>query len=363
MPLISVLMPVYNGLPYLKEALGSILEQTVQDIEVIALDDASTDGSSEYLDVIQDARLRVFHCAKQGYAPLLNRGLRLARAKYGARMDADDISVPHRLERQLKILETTPEVVVCGCQATLIDPEGRPLRPLSYPTSNVLIKYALLSDNPFSHPGTMYRIADVLAVGGYDASLVPSEDYDLWWRLVRRGAFANAPETLLFNRHHPTSISQLRSEEQRRLVGEIKIRHLLDMGLATSREQALLWVEHWREFHSPTSSTLTPAQVGTLLEPPLRYLQFLEATQKAPHTDLAEIRRSLRWDLLGRAERTGWLSKERFQWLRLACAADPGEMTANRITRRALEQAWSWLRKRSFLASFLSVTESRDSSQ
>src|SRR5262245_61704838 len=97
-PHVSVLLPVYNALPYLRDALDSILQQTFTDFEVLALDDASTDGSGAYLDSIDDPRMRVFHLPKAGYTTNLNVGLREARAGLVARMDADDISLPARFE-------------------------------------------------------------------------------------------------------------------------------------------------------------------------------------------------------------------------------------------------------------------------
>src|SRR4051794_34124457 len=102
---ISIVMPVHNAMPYLREAVNSLLQQDIGDLEIIALDDASTDGSGAYLDGIEDSRLRVLHFPKQGLTKLLNIGLREARGSLVARMDADDISLPDRLRLQRAFLE------------------------------------------------------------------------------------------------------------------------------------------------------------------------------------------------------------------------------------------------------------------
>ena len=107
MPRASVVMPVYNALPYLKEAVDSLLTQTFADIEILALDDESTDGSGEFLESIDDPRMRVFRCEKQGVVRLRNKGLNLARGQYYVVMDADDVSAPLRIERQVG--KQTPE--------------------------------------------------------------------------------------------------------------------------------------------------------------------------------------------------------------------------------------------------------------
>src|SRR5262245_18828577 len=153
MPCVSVLLPVHNGLPFLRQAVQSLLEQTLTDIEMLALDDASTDGSGAYLDSIQDPRLRVIHLPRLGLSRALNIGLQEARAPLAARMDADDVALPERLLLQFEFLRQHPDVVVCGCQADIIDHGGSRVGQMRYECQDALIRYRLLAQAPFPHPG------------------------------------------------------------------------------------------------------------------------------------------------------------------------------------------------------------------
>ena len=164
-----------------------MLGQDCDDFEIIVLDDASTNGSAAYLDSIDDPRLRVLHCPKQGLTKLLNVGLREVHGPFVARMDADDISLHHRLSVQCWFLETHPDVVALGCQAEVIDEDGRLQYTWAFPVENVPAKLALFrNEASFVHPGVMFRRDAVLAVGGYDESLRCTQDRDLWWKLADR---------------------------------------------------------------------------------------------------------------------------------------------------------------------------------
>lgn len=351
MPDVSVIMPVYNGMPFVREALGSLLGQTLRDIEVIVLDDASTDGTSEYLDSICDERLRVFKCPKQGYAPLLNYGLTLATAPYAARMDADDVSLPQRLERQLQIMRDDPDVVVCGCQAAVIDRTGSGLGHWSVPVHDALIKFRLLgAGDSLLHPGVMYRVADVRAVGGYDVSLVPAEDYDLWWRLIGRGKFANSSEPLLRYRVHQHNISLLRARDAERHREQSAKRHIQRLGLATSEDEAGRFAAFMRYV---TTSRLA----GSVLHPDIstdlqntflpvfgRYCRLMNLQVNGEALDL--IRRELRWAFLRCSSRWSWASRERFLWIMAARQIDPHQMSFWRLAQRAIQTGWRAIRTR-----------------
>ena len=244
-PKISLLLPVHNAMPYLPEAVGSILGQEYGGFELLALDDASSDGSAAYLDALDDPRVRVLHLPKGGLTKNLNVGLREARGAYIARMDADDVALPSRLRLQLGFLEGNPGVVAVGCQALNLDRDGRLGEGRAYPVSSLEAKLTLIQRFiPFVHPGTMFRRDDVLAVGGYDEDYGTTQDRDLWWRLSTRGKFANLPEVLLHYRVHAGAVTAVRAEEQRRNRDRITLHYCSEMGLDLGDLDLFRWVDY-----------------------------------------------------------------------------------------------------------------------
>jgi len=195
-PAISVLMPVYNGEKYLREAIDSILAQTFADFEFIIVDDGSTDATSTILSEYaqKDSRIRVFTNEKNcKIATSLNRGLLAAKAPLIARMDADDWSYPERLEKQELFMRNHPEVSVLGSSVTLAEKQG------VYKSfeSNEEIRAFMLFGNPIFHPTVMMRRSIVLDAGGYCTANIPAEDYALWVHL------SNNQEFLFFNLTQP----------------------------------------------------------------------------------------------------------------------------------------------------------------
>lgn len=212
-PRVTVLMTVYNGLPYLPEAVESVLHQTVEDVELLIIDDASTDGSIECVRRFSDPRIRLV-CNERnlGQARSLNRGLELARAPYVARLDQDDVCLPDRLQRQVTFLEQRPEVAVVGTWVYYVSPAGRKMRIVGMRIDDrgaflgALLTYA----TPFGHPTVMFRRDVVRGLGGYDPSFAPCEDYALWSRLARqRHGAVVIPRPLLMLRLHDRQQSQL----------------------------------------------------------------------------------------------------------------------------------------------------------
>lgn len=212
-PRVTVLMTVYNGLPYLPEAVESVLHQTVEDVELLIIDDASTDGSVECVRRCSDPRIRLV-CNERnlGQARSLNRGLELARAPYVARLDQDDVCLPDRLQRQVTFLEQRPEVAVVGTWVYCVSPAGRKMRIVGMRIDDrgaflgALLTYA----TPFGHPTVMFRRDLVTGLGGYDPSFAPCEDYALWSRLARqRHGAVVIPRPLLMLRLHDRQQSQL----------------------------------------------------------------------------------------------------------------------------------------------------------
>jgi GT2 family glycosyltransferase len=216
-PRVSVVLPIYNGGPFLADAVNSILAQTFRDFELIAIDDGSRDTSGEILDrfALADSRVRALHQTNTGIIGALNRGLALARGEFIARMDADDVAQPERLARQAVFLDAHPNIAVVGSAVTLIDERGKRIRDVAYPVTPEAVAEFLEIGAPLAHPAVMMRRDAVLAVGGYREAYRHAEDYDLWLRMAERYRMANLPDRLLLYRQHEAKHSFTYAVEQR----------------------------------------------------------------------------------------------------------------------------------------------------
>jgi len=204
MSVVSVVTGVYNGMPYLPQAVESVLGQTLEDLEYIIVNDGSTDGTRAYLDSLSDPRVRVVHQENRGFAGSRNAGIALCRGEFVAIMDADDVSLPHRLERQVEFLRSRPEVAAVGSQARYLGPTGKVGRVLPLRLEPEEIRRELLAGGIGLHNATACIRTEVLrSVGGFRD--VPSPDNDLYLRLCERHKLANLPEPLLLYRFHPGS--------------------------------------------------------------------------------------------------------------------------------------------------------------
>ena len=215
-------MTVYNGMPYLRQAIESVLKQTLADFEFLIVDDASTDGSVDCIRSFSDPRIRlVCNDRNLGQADSLNKGLALARAPYIARLDQDDACLPNRLKTQANLLDVRPEVVVVGTRMAGIDSRGRQTVLLGRKLENygTFVASLLLGLCPLCHPSVMFRQEVITAVGAYDASYSPAEDVDLWVRLaLRRSQVMVIPEPLTLCRLHEGQQSVTKAEVQRKNV-------------------------------------------------------------------------------------------------------------------------------------------------
>lgn len=216
-PTITVLLPVYNAERTVRAAIESILTQTEPDFELLVVDDGSTDGTPAILEALaaSDPRMRLVRQANAGIASALNAGLALARGRYVARMDADDLSLPTRLERQRATLDAHPEVGLVSCLVAHHAPDGQEatgyawhvdwLNQLVTPEA---IARARFVESPIAHPSVMFRSALVDAHGGYREGPFP-EDYELWLRWLEAGvSFTKVPEALLVWRDEPGRLSR-----------------------------------------------------------------------------------------------------------------------------------------------------------
>jgi hypothetical protein len=215
-PRVSVLLPVRDGAPFLAEAVESILSQTLGDLELVAVDDGSRDGSDALLESLarRDPRLCLVRQPARGMVAALNRGLAEARGALVARLDQDDVALPDRLARQAAFLDRHPRVaLVCG-GAIAIDAAGREHYRLRPPRSDAALRAALARGNCVLHPSVMLRAEAVRAAGGYRAAFLHAEDHDLWLRLAERHALAGLTEPVLRYRVHASQTSHRFVEQQ-----------------------------------------------------------------------------------------------------------------------------------------------------
>jgi glycosyltransferase involved in cell wall biosynthesis len=212
-PTVSIVMSVYNGTPFLREAIESILSQTFSDFEFIIINDGSSDESETVIQSYQDARIRyVPQENNSGLAASLNHGLTLATGTYIARMDSDDICVATRLEEQVAFLNTHTDIGVIGTWAQTF---GESSFVWKNPTAPQDIAARLLFSSCLLHPTVMLRAAVLIAANvRYDDTLRSAQDYALWVALLPHTKFANLPKVLLHYRLSPTAISATRRTEQ-----------------------------------------------------------------------------------------------------------------------------------------------------
>lgn len=208
-PLVSVVMSVRNGASFLGEAVDSILGQSLEDFEFIILDDGSTDTTYSILSAYaRDRRVQVYRQASLGLVDSLNRGCRLAKGKYIARMDADDVAMRDRLSLQHSFLESNADVGAVGGATEIMNSRGEGLLIQRYPTRDSEIRSELYGDGcPLCHPAVMMRADAFVSAGGYRRLFIDAEDYDLWLRIADRYSLANLEETVLRYRRHPAQIS------------------------------------------------------------------------------------------------------------------------------------------------------------
>jgi glycosyltransferase involved in cell wall biosynthesis len=198
-PEVSIVMPVHNAAGTLDEAVCSILAQTFLDFEFIVVDDGSNDDTARILEKYarMDGRVKVFRQSNEGMIPALNRGCRLARGQFIARMDADDISLPQRIETQLKYLEADPEIGILGTWASRIDENGGVVGEWCLSPSPKVLKWNHFFTVCVIHPTVLMRREILERLNFYRPDAIHAEDRDLWLRASAITEFSNVPEILL----------------------------------------------------------------------------------------------------------------------------------------------------------------------
>ena len=216
-------MPTFNSGGMLEHAVRSILNQTLLDLELIIIDDDSTDNSLETIRHIRDKRIiLVRNLDNKGVSASRNIGARLANAPLIACMDADDISLPFRLEYQSQIFGQLPDLALLGSCAYLIDADGRRFDTMDVETSETAIRRNVLRKNPMIHSSVMIRASIFNKAGGYPEDTNLGEDYALWNSIIPQHRTINLPDRLIEYRIHSNQTSLMRAPAMRRAAGNIQ---------------------------------------------------------------------------------------------------------------------------------------------
>lgn len=263
MPLVSVLIPIYNAQEFLVESVQSVLNQTFQDFELILVDDASTDNSFSILQTISDSRLKIIHHnINMGIGGALNSALASAKGKYLLRMDADDIAFPNRIALQVEFMENHPEIGISGTLVEYFD--GTPFNRI---VQNDYLKPSLLLDCPFAHPSVIIR-KEIMDKNGLQFSGY-LEDYELWIKLSQLTEFGLLPEVLLKYRKSENQFTSQNFEKRQDEANRLRIS----------------FAEKWlKRILSPTERLIVSVGIDPNNQPDLKSVEIFcnELLQKDP---------------------------------------------------------------------------------
>ncbi len=241
-------MSVYNAESFVAQAIQSVLNQTFSDFEFLIFEDKSTDSSREIVRSYADPRIRlVENTVNLGLTNNLAAGMTMACGEFIARMDADDICIPNRLECQLAYLDAHPDVSVLGSAVTYFDESGKEF-VAHQPLEHEEIKCTLFYGFTMLHPSVMMRKGDFEKHGlNYDPAFPVAQDHDLWTRAIRRLRFANLHSPHLKMREHENKLGRTRRSMQQELSDLVRVRQLNELGLAVTSRQLQLFSEFLTE--------------------------------------------------------------------------------------------------------------------
>ncbi|HET6990699.1 MAG TPA: glycosyltransferase family 2 protein [Bacteroidia bacterium] len=291
--LVSVIIPVYNAAEFVKASVESILLQTYSNLEIIIVNDGSTDHSAEILNEFSDSRIKLIHQENSGVAKALNTALGNVSGKYIARQDADDISMPDRIKLQVDFLEKNTEYGLLGAQARIIDAKKIPHGFLNHATGNVKLKYDLLWDSCFVSSTTIFRKDCLSKTGNFYSGKDLFEDYNMWSAISCYYKIANLPDILLDYRELSTGLSFTTTNSFDRIFNQRKKNistkfPLMDKNLV----EALAFCGKKRTHVSSLS------QIRKVYEMIVRHFESIGATKEEMteiRTDLAERMHTFRW--------------------------------------------------------------------
>lgn len=246
----------------MKKALRSVLSQTFSDFEFLILDDCSTDNTWDILTSFQDPRIRLIkNNVNMGLTKALNKGLGLAKGEYVARMDADDISLSERLQRQEAFLDKNQNIAMVGCWVEVIDEKGQKTKRVNFPIVPYLLRWRLLFTNTFAHSAVMFRKDAALGVGGYSEKMRYAQDYDLWSRISMHWDVANIPAVLVEWRFREEGISAVQAKKQEEAAIEIAKRN---MGYVIGEHPDQTHFEYLRELYIRMTKGMSPEHIDRL---------------------------------------------------------------------------------------------------
>jgi len=280
---VTVLTTVYNGARYLDEAIDSIRAEEFTDFEHVIVDDGSTDATPEILAraASRDPRIRLLRNeSNRGIAASANRGLAVARGEYIARLDADDISMPGRLAREVAVLETRPDVALVSMNYESMSADGVLIGRSHRDHPSIVVEYLLNFSNALGgHSQVMFRRSAVEAVGGYDETCAAALDSDLWTRIVRHGRIVVLPEIGMRYRVHDQSVTT-RSRDTQIEVGKRVLHRTLSsyLGRSLSDHEVLAVIHAWR----PLPVAVDPKLANAILREAYRI--FCRETNDDPET-------------------------------------------------------------------------------
>lgn len=225
-PQVSVVIVTYNCDRYLPIAVESILRQTFSDLELIVIDNASTDGTRQFLDSVTDPRLVRINNPRNGGPQAANLALPVARGRYLARLDADDVALPDRLRRQFEFMEAHPDIGLCGSAYEEIDENGKHRNQSAVVQDAAEIRWQLGWQNFIGHSTVMARTQLVTSLGGYREDLWCVQDYDLISRVALTSKVTMLPDCLVQYRVYSNSITHVRNEEMLRTSLQVSVAHL-----------------------------------------------------------------------------------------------------------------------------------------
>jgi len=243
-PLVSIVLPVHNGEKYLRESLDSCLRQTYENIEIVVIDDASNDRTPEILKEYEKKsdRVRVLTIEKQEtVGQVLNIGIEASNGSYIARMDADDIMYPIRIEKQVEFLEENELVVVVGGQIDIIDGDGNITEERKYALADKQIRRVFFWSQPFAHPSIMFRKNVSIEVGMYPEDLPKVEDVKFIFALSTKGEFANLKEKVLKYRMTFNTESQAKMVDHFKRTCVVRKQVIKELGIKPTLRQYILW--------------------------------------------------------------------------------------------------------------------------
>jgi len=243
-PLVSIVIPVHNGEKYIREALESCINQTYSTLEIIVVDDESTDGTLDILREYErkDNRIKAISVSKQnGLGNVINIGIRQSAGKYIARMDSDDVMYPTRLEKQIEYLESNPDCVAVGGQIDIIDVDSKITGHREYAVEDKGIKKNMFLFQPFAHPAVTMRKAVAESIGLYPENMWKVEDVKFFFLLGQKGTYHNLSDTVLKYRMTFNTESQSKMVEHFKKTNEVRNWAINELGIKPTIGQYIKW--------------------------------------------------------------------------------------------------------------------------